>query len=184
LFVPTLAVPGLATGVDDPTQFHHLYNDDLVSLDAPGSVPAAQDYVKTWIGHYRTARINVLELDGKSINPNFQETNSLWYSMDSIAGGDSDTGLLKFIACGRAYTPNPIVSLSADLACFLPTDDPKFPNYQLSVVFNLNQKNDTPGHIPLVFGSGSVLVELFPADTGIPCPPATNCPGSGVPPGA
>ncbi len=144
LFVPTLAVPELATGVDDPTRFYHFYNDDLVPMDAPGSVPTAPlDYVTTWIGHYRKDRINLLEQDGKGTNPDFRETNSLWYSMLSIAGGPKETGLLKFIACGRAYTPNPIIGLSAEFSAFLPTDGSKFPNYQLSTLYSTCNKRTT-----------------------------------------
>jgi hypothetical protein len=176
LFVPTRPVAGWVTGVDDPDQYYYLYEDQLHHLPTPGTVDIDKDHVTSWISHYRNDRVNALQADGGN---GFTETCSLWYSMVSIKGGPGENGLIKFIACMKAYKPNPVIGLSVQLAAFTHDDPPKFPFYQLSLIFDLVQEHDTKGSNLLAFGSGSLPLRDNPADTGIPCPPATNCPGSG-----
>jgi hypothetical protein len=192
IFVPTRKHNNLITGTDDPTEFWHLGSDgQLTHLPIPGTVPVEQDIVTSWVRHYRKNRMNVLEQDGKAStnNPNFQETRSHWYNLDNIAGnGATDIGLISYVTCARQQAVNPITELYIQWAAFLATEkEPdKFPKYQLSIIFYLRQQLDPPPNKdnmfpianPIVFGS--IMSEA--ADTGLPCPPLTYCPGSGISP--
>ena len=149
LFVPTLPVAGIASGADDPGHFYHLYKDQLTQLPArrPGEHP--DDLVTSWINHYLRNRRPQLIADGiQKTNKDFKETCSLWYSMQTIAGGPGEMGLINYIRCMQAYEPNPLVGLTTEFACFLPKgkDDPSFPyEYQLTHIFMLWQQHGGDG---------------------------------------
>jgi len=176
LFVPTEPASG-PTGKDDPEQYYHLYKDKIMHLPAPKSVPKDEDYVTIWKEHYKESIVPTLRKDGQTcVGPKYDETISLWYSMNSIAGGGGDSGLLAYIKCGECFEPNPIIGLSVEFACFADKSDlTVFPYYQLSLIFDLQQKLDKKGP-GLAFGSNALPLRDGPADTGIPCPPESNCP--------
>jgi hypothetical protein len=187
IIVPTLPLQGKIAR-DDASSYYHLY-DQLAPLPAPLPVPSDSDPVSKWIGHFCDDRRNVLQNDGTSKTPGFRETCSLWYPMSTIAGtsagpGSGDIGMINAIQCGMNYEDNPIISLSAQYACFCQNevDMHIFPYYQMTVIFDLHQKNDP---IKGKVGFGSIgLLGLAPADTGVPCPPAGSCPppDGGFPP--
>jgi hypothetical protein len=199
IFVPTRKFDDLDTGTDDPAEFWHLGTDgELTPLPIPGTVPPEQDTVTRWIRHYRENRMKALEQDGiETKNPEFKETRSHWYDLKIIAGDvpSNDIGLIAFVECARRETennPNPVVGLYIQWAAFL-TDEKepqKYPPYQLTVIFQLRQKNDplpSEDVLPLVgglsFGSISISMnQIIPADTGLPCPPLNYCPGSAISP--
>lgn len=192
ILVPTTAETGLETGVDDRRQFWHLGSDgQLIHLLEPKTVPEEKDIVTRWIRLYRQNRMHHLEQDGKSAtgNPDFKETRSHWYDIRTIEGGATEEGLISFINCARQPTlDNPVIGLYYQFAAFLDTEEEpaKFPKFQLSIIFYLRQKHDPapnkdnmfPVANPIVFGS----IQSAAADTGLPCPPVTYCPGSGISP--
>jgi hypothetical protein len=196
LFVPTKKGAGLSTGIDDPNEFWHFGSDNqLTHLPAPGSVIPEEDFVNNWIANYREKRMVYLEQDGVRVtkNDHFQETRSHWYDMKTIAGDNTtnDIGLLSFIRCARIPSAtNPITELYIRFAAFVNSEGKNFPEYQLTLIFHLRQATDPPptkGDVGLtenaiIIGSIPLFIGVIPADTGIPCPPATNCPGSSIPP--
>jgi hypothetical protein len=180
LFVPTRAVAGYPTGADDTTKYYLLYKDEHHHLPAPGSVNADKDFVDTLTFFYRKSRLGKLNQD-QNRPAGFSETLSLWYDMNSIRHVGADPGLIKHIECLKNYKPNPLVGLDVKLGAFIQNDLRGFSQYyyQLTLIFDLQQEHDLHGE-PTGFGSVGVSNPLFsdsPSDTGIPCPPATNCPG-------
>lgn len=170
------------TGIDDPTQFWFLKPEG-------NAIQLPMGLVNTWINNYKNNRKDVLQTDGEGhMGAGFTETERLWYSKETIFGGpDGDFGLLPYLACQMMQTAdNPIIELYIQLSAFTPLDSKHFPVYQLSSVFYFRQANDPepdPTGLtgegmehPLVFGSAHISGLLVPADTGIPCPPADNCP--------
>ncbi|HEV2481564.1 MAG TPA: hypothetical protein VGS79_17960 [Puia sp.] len=186
-FCPTTppAKEGEPTGIDDTSQFWFLQPEGN-----PIQLPAG--LTKSWIQNYRDNRKDVLQQDGDDhMKPNkFTETERLWYSMDTIAGGHGVDGLLPYLACQTSPTAdNPIIELYIQLSAFTTMDAKQFPVYQLSSVFYFRQASDPvpdPSGLTgagmehaIVFGSASLPDRVIPADTGIPCPPANNCPPPG-----
>jgi len=195
IFVPTRQHDGYNAGIDDPNKFFVLgagaSDVHPHPLPAPGSVPPADDIVINWISHYRNNRMDAFEVEGgeHTGNTNYKETRSHWYDMKTIAGNPAigDKGLLAYIECTK--TPpatNPIIELYIQFAAFVGTDGPKCPAHRLTLIFFLRRKNDPkptkdlflPIAGAVVLGSKTLLDES--ADTGVPCPPATYCPGSSV----
>jgi hypothetical protein len=168
LFVPTTG-PGNdpANSQDDNTKLYYFYDTTLMLLDAAT--------VKAWKFNYKNLVAKTLTADGINVaDKGFYETCSLWYEMDSIISRPGATGLIELIQDGLSYTANPIIGLNAQLCCFIKDElSTKFPFYQLTLTFNFPQLHDAAG-----FAVGSVisLTNLIPTDTGIPCPPAGNCP--------
>jgi len=182
-FCPTTPpAPGKPTGIDDPKQFWYLKPDG-------NAIQLPMGLVNTWIDNYKNYRKDVLDSDGTDhMKPKkFLETERLWYSKVTIFGEkDGEVGLLPYLACQTSpEADNPIIELYIQLAAFTP-DDVKigFPEYQLSSVFYFRQASDpvpdpnglTGTKHAIVFGSVSLPDVMVPADTGIPCPPADNCP--------
>ena len=181
-FCPTTPpAPGDPTGIDDRTQFWFLQSEG-------NAIQLPMGLVNTWIDNYKNNRKDVLQTDGEGHKgAGFLETERLWYSKVTIFGGkDGEVGLLPYLACQmESDADNPIIELYIQLAAFTP-DDVKigFPEYQLSSVFYFRQASDpvpdpnglTGTEHAFVFGSAKLLIGLVPADTGIPCPPANNCP--------
>lgn len=170
LFVPTTP-DGSATGQDDTNNTYHLYDTTLTKLD--NSTACA------WKARYHSYIIPVLEGFGQKLRSGYNETRSLWYPMSSISGGSGDIGLIALIDCGLVYQDNPVIGMNVQLGCFAMYEDiTKWPYYQLTVIFDFQQQNDSAG-MTLSFGSiESIKLAhdgAFPADTGLPCPPFGNC---------
>lgn len=180
-FCPTTGPEGgNPTGFDDPKQFWYLGPSGAAFQPDMGTVT-------NYINHYKKNRKDVLQTDGEDHmkSKKFKETERLWYGMETIAGKkDGDVGLLPYLACQiESDADNPIIELYIQLSAFTPMDK-KFPEYQLSSVFYFRQASDpvpdpnglTGTEHGFVFGSASLPIDMVPADTGIPCPPADNCP--------
>jgi hypothetical protein len=189
VFVPTTSPDG-HYHKDDTSNCYTICDGRLIRLPDPKMVPSKADTASNWIRNYQQNRIPQLEADGRRVanNTNYQETRSLWYSMDSIAGdGHEEVGLTSYARC-MSITPddpnNPVDGVILRFSCFVMDDDinssGKYPYYRLTVIFDLHQKNDPP-ETGISFGSGqSTLSTTVPTDTGLPCPPDVGCGGGSL----
>jgi len=162
-------------GTDDPKHYYHLY-DDCRPLPVPSSGSSGDDAVTHWTGHFKNHRRPGLLKDGATVTSSsgFEETESLWYSIRTIAGDASDIGMIGSIQCGIDFSDNPVIGLTAEYCCFIEKEDePKiYPFYQLSLMFELHQRDDRAEN-KMTFGSLSMIPLLGgKVDTGLPCPPA------------
>lgn len=170
LFVPTtgnVATPGLGQVVTN--LYYYIDANGHVVQDTAGVAGG-------WIKNFKDIWVPALNKDGKDVTKgNFNETLTLIYPIDSIAGdGDDEIGLLGVIQCGLDDTENPITGLDILFSCFTTKETVnafKYP-YQLSLIFHMPQKRDRAG---VSFGSAKYRTGLVDADTGMPCPPNGNC---------
>jgi hypothetical protein len=185
IFVPTRTIfkNSIKLHQDDIDNCLVIVNDHYQNLLTPRSDPRNPDTASDWIRNFQQSRIPDLENDGVSFTGNayFKETRSTWYSIETFSlPGKPD--LITYINCLWKDPDNPLVSIIARFAGYIKTDAP-FPFYQLTLVFDLHQKNDGVV-IDSAFGSqksGSHEPQskdhftFAPADTGLPCPPDVGC---------
>jgi hypothetical protein len=183
IFVPTK--PGKdqdgspnGLNVDDADNVYTICGNMLVHLPNPANVPPRASTASNWIRNFQNKLPN-LEKDGSTFtgNTSFKETRSLWYSMNSIAGNNmDDPGLISYARCMN-QTPddptNPVDGVIAKFACFLPNDGKQYPYYQLTLIFDLHQKQDQ--QMAGSFGSLPFGIKGVDTDTGLPCPPDDGC---------
>ena len=171
-FVPTIGSDTQIGGTDDSAQFSY--------IDANGNIvkDPKRTTVKPWVDHYRNHRVAELKTEGSGKVTNFDESLTLWYSRGSIRApvGTSEKGLLDLIEC-LDKTTNPVVKMQIEFVAFLLGNDEPDPDfrryrYQLSLIFDLIQKDDKV----VSFGSIGDLHHLAQTDTGVPCPPLGGCP--------
>jgi hypothetical protein len=165
--------------IDDIDNCYTICNNVLFRLSNPTNVPSRADTASNWIRSFQSKIAN-LEKDGKTYtgSTSFRETRSLWYSMQSIAGNNADdAGLISYARC-MSQTPddptNPVDGVIAKFASFLASDGKPYPYYQMTLIFDLHQKNDPP-MTGISFSSLPFGIKGVDTDTGLPCPPDDGC---------
>lgn len=200
IFVPTIydANFGCIGGVDDFTQCWWLYDTIAFKFPPPDPAHPENDTVKRWIYNYRNnKRDNALGLSvaGQKYlkNDYFEDTASIWYRMESIGGSAAAQQNCQVTSqdCGIVgYLRDRITSIDTMKIAFGAYDSSEktatFPYYQMLAQFDFHQTG-TPMNKYFILGSSSG--ELFckrkkmlyngTTDTGLPCPPAPPCNGSG-----
>jgi hypothetical protein len=202
IFVPTIINSNYAKGGDDdPSQCWWLYNK--IQYNFPKRDPAhpENDGANRWISNYRAYKVGGpkgLRADGRknSGNKKFEETNSIWYDMAYIKGqklsdGTIDCGMIGYINDRLNSTTDQIDSLNVRFGGYdMSENSDSFPYYQLLVQFDFYKQGTDK-----VFTFGSSNGEEFfrkkgldikkfrlaggTTDTGLPCPPADSCNGTG-----
>jgi hypothetical protein len=185
LFVPTKMnkAYGDIGGDDDLNQCRWLYDQKAYAI--PG------DVAKRWVFNYRGNKrcgMNGLDAHGPAQSFLFADTNSIWYKMATLAGttvGTPDCGMITYIQNG--INDGSITGMQIAFGAYDTTESGIFPVYQLLAQFDL-----LSGSKIHYLGSATTLSltrrrhrtgELLfdgTADTGLPCPPATPCNGSGL----
>jgi hypothetical protein len=175
-----------------PTQrIGEVHKDDtsnimVVSRNSVTTIP--RKYASTWVSKAQGDYLAAFEKDGRRhVGDKFNETHSLWYSMDAIRGHLLGNGLYDIVHCRNCCQKNKYVDVW--FAAFL--DKEEYP-YQLSLIFKLgNEDNNISMFIgdisrthlnSLTKSQKNFLTESGGSDTGIPCPPPPgNCDGSLLP---
>ena len=158
IFVPTRTVTrnNMTLHQDDITNCLIIVNNQYQKLLTPSTNPNNPDTASDWIRYFQQSRIPDLENDGMPFtnNPYFKETRSTWYSLKTIKDPDGKPDLITFINClmgGSGY--NPLVSVIARFACYVPDDKPFSLLPVDALVFDLHQKNDGMSMVDNAFGS-------------------------------
>jgi hypothetical protein len=155
IFVPTTEVEqnGAPVNEDDPDNCYIIAQDKLIRLPRPGVGGPGLDTASRWVRHYQE-KLPALSLDGVTTtgNKNFMDTRSQWYKIEIFTGilGKSEPGLISFIKTLQSDPDNPLVAIVPQFAAYTDTDtyaeaegDPGIPlHYQLTLLFELRQKND------------------------------------------
>ena len=168
----------------------HKSQEEIYVLPNPASSPKGKDVVSRWINNYQYGKRISLATEARfrTGNLGFEETKSLWYSLYVIQD------LITYINCLLGDTPV-LTSIELKPSAYISPetglDSSKYQPYQLTLIFAFILGNPLVEGGPtkiLYFGSKSKKEGLESggggsSDTGIPCPPATQCNGSNLPQG-
>jgi hypothetical protein len=220
IFVPTKEDQPNGTTIqrDDLDNCFIISHDRLIRLPNPREAAPGMDTASNWVKLYQK-KLPALALDGAQVTGNggFRDTICQWYRIGIFLDNPTTKtqGLIRYIENLRDDLVNPLVAIRPLFACYTDTDTCPIPNgntgasagtdvplhYQLSLLFELRQKNDPdPNPAPVVFSTrhraddvkrGTVAQAAVAgaaagagsddADTGYPCPPANTCNGSLLP---
>jgi hypothetical protein len=228
IFVPTEADQPNGTTIqrDDLDNCFIISHDRLIRLPNPREVAPGMNTASNWVKLYQK-KLPALALDGAQVTGNggFRDTTCQWYKIGIFLDNPTTktNGLIRYIENVRDDLVNPLVAIRPLFACYTETDTCTIPDgntsasagtdvplyYQLTVLFELRQKNDPdPNPAPVIFAMrhraddvkrAAVAQAVVPAppaavagaagagagaddsDTGYPCPPALNCNGGLLP---
>ncbi|HXB06604.1 MAG TPA: hypothetical protein VNW04_05805 [Puia sp.] len=164
-------------GDDDPHEYYHLFKACTKLTDLKTKT--------NWLQHYSfNRRPNLIDhVRAITRSQDSSETSCLWYPMAIIGGDGTDKGMIGVIADALADTSNPVTGFTVEFGCFVKAEEipDTYPYYQLTLLFEIHQKNDESKMKKTTFlGSKRVkLLGLGDTDTGIPCPPSNTCPPPG-----
>jgi len=185
----------------------------LIRLPNPREVAPGMDTASNWVKLYQK-KLPALALDGARVTGNggFRDTISQWYRIGIFLDNQATKtqGLISYIENLRDDLVNPLIAIRPLFACYTQTDTCPNPDgntgttaatdvplyYQLTLLFELRQKNDPDSDpAPVVFamkhraddvkraavagaaGAAGAGAGSDDSDTGYPCPPYI-CSGS------
>jgi hypothetical protein len=165
IFVPTIAIGqnGNTIHRDDLDHCFLISHNRLIRLPRPGEVEPFLDTASNWVRHYRT-KIPALSVNGELVTGNgaFRETHCNWYKigifLDNPATPETPAtpGLISYMEKLQSDQVNPLVAIRPQFACYTETDTyTDIPlHYQLTLLFELRQKNDPdPNPNPVIWST-------------------------------
>jgi hypothetical protein len=203
IFVPTKEEQPNGTTIqrDDLDNCFIISHDRLIRLPNPREAAPGLDTASNWVKLYQK-KLPALALDGARVTGNggFRDTISQWYKIGIFLDNPTTKtqGLIRYIEDLKDDVVNPLAAIRPLFACYTQTDTCPNPDgntgttaaadvplyYQLTLLFELRQKNDPDSDpAPVVFAMRHCADDVkraAVAEAGVPAPTAAVAGAAGA----